>query len=500
MAVGLAAGAAHAEGTGNDLLPDIPLGAHAVRLEVVADVGPSAVIDITNAGDGSGRLFLVSPGGTIRVLSEGSVQAMPFLDAPADPKERGMSSLAFDPNYASNGKLYLITGEATPNPAIPDYVPPQIDTNSAFDNVLVEYRVDPNDLDRADPSSRRELLRVRQPHRDHKMNDLAFDADGLLYIAMGDGGGTLFGSPEQFQTNAQQTDNPYGTVLRIDVSAVGPNGRYIIPSDNPFFDPNDPAFGLGANVPEIFAWGLRNPWRISVDRLTGKVYTGVNGHRTIEHIVRVETGRNYGWAVKEGSFLWDPISGEATLDPDPDPSFTPPLAEYDHNGTRQAFGSAIGGFVYRGAQIPALYGRYVFLDFVAGELISMDPNSGALELLPVDPNGVQPMIRSGITWGEDEQGELYVGRITGEVLKLVSVVLCGDLDGDRDRDGSDVDLLRAHLANPPAGLSGAALSRCSVIGDASSCDVADLAVLRRVCAGLGPGPGQICEGATAPSG
>jgi len=403
-------------GDGNDLLPDIPVGGESVMLESLFDIGSNLVTDITNAGDGSNRLFIVSPNGVIRIYQNGVLLPTPFLNVPASPPNYAMSGLAFHPDYATNGKLYVITGEAIPNSETPHYSPPQDDNlTSAFDNILVEYQVDAVNPDLVDTSTRRELLRVRQPNGGHNMNDLAFGGDGYLYIALGDGGATPFGTPTPYHTNAQQTDNPYGSILRIDVDAIGQNGRYAIPSDNPFSD------GVDGNVPEIFAWGFRNPWRLSSDRLTGEIYTASNGDITIESIYRVELGKNYGWDIKEGSFLWDPVTGNASIDPSPDPAFTDPLGEYDHNGTTMAFGSVIGGFVYRGSALPALFGKYLFSDYVAGQLAIMDINTGILQLVPVDPGGAQLIPELDITWGEDEDGELYIGRASGEVLKVVPV-------------------------------------------------------------------------------
>jgi glucose/arabinose dehydrogenase len=402
---------AAAGGDGNDLIPDLPADPRSVTLTVVADVGPEIVIDVTSAGDGSGRLFLVSPDGVIRILKNGQVLGTPFLNAPASPPDRAMSGLAFHPDFPANRKFYVITGEAVPNGSTPHYSAPQDDEDSAFDNVLVEYRVSLQNPDIADPSTRRELLRVHQAHRLHNMNDLCFGGDGFLYIAMGDGGTTRDGTPTHYNTNAPQTTNPFGKVLRIDVDELGTNGRYRIPPDNPFAD------GAAGNLPEIFAWGLRNPWRISADRITGEIYTGVNGDVTIEQIYRVQLGENYGWDSHEGSYLWNPITGEATVDPSPDPELTPPLAEYDHNNS-QPFGSAIGGYVYRGAAMSQFRGTYLFHDWVAAELIAMDPATGALSIVAVDPDGASLRPSYDICWGEDDAGELYIGRADGLVLKL----------------------------------------------------------------------------------
>ncbi|MGH7342874.1 MAG: PQQ-dependent sugar dehydrogenase, partial [Candidatus Rokuibacteriota bacterium] len=340
---------ARAVGDGNNLLPDIPAGPSTVRLRLLADVGADAIMDIANAGDGTRRLFLVSPRGVIRIFQNGALLGGFFLNEPASPTGSAMSSLAFHPLYASNRKLYVITGEDVPNGSTPHYSPPQNDTGTAFDNIVVEYLVQSGNPNAVDTTTRRELLRMHKPEDAHNVNDLVFAPSGMghLLIATGDGGLTRTGTPTQYQTNAQPTTLPYGKFLRIDVDSIGPNGRYAIPPDNPF------ASGAGGNVPEIYAWGVRNPWRITRDRLTGTIYSGVNGDFTIEQVYRVELGRNPGWATNEGSFLWDPVTGNASVDPDPlNPPFTPPLAQYDHNGTTQAFGSVIGGYVYRGARMP----------------------------------------------------------------------------------------------------------------------------------------------------
>lgn len=430
---------ATAAGSGNDLLPDPQFGSLQVRLDLVTTIPGSSVIDIAGAGDGSGRLFLVAPSGQIRIYQGGSLLGAPFLDAPASPPDRAMSSVAFHPDFVANGKVYVVSGEAVPNGTTPHYSAPQDDSPSAFDNILCEYLVDPLDPNQIDPTTRRELLRVHQSHRLHNMSDLAFGADGTLYVGMGDGGQTGLGVPTPHQTTAQQLDNPFGAILRLDVDAIGPNGRYAIPPTNPF--PN------GA-VPEIFAWGMRNPWRLSVDRLTGEVYTGVNGDITVEQVIRVQNGANYGWPIREGSFLWNPLTSEATVDPNPDPAITAPLAEYDHNWLTRAHGSIIGGSVYRGTQIPGLIGRYVFLDWLAGDLFIVDLTSGVVERVSVDSGGVQLTPTDAITWGEDDDGELYIGTSSGMVLRVVGVDVAfvrGDANGDGAVNLADVVLTLAYL-------------------------------------------------------
>lgn len=416
-------------GTGNDLLPDVPVGPDAVRLEVVASISPNRIIDIESPQDGSGRLFLVSPQGVIRILDGGVILPTPFLTEPATPTDRGMPTMAFHPDFGTNGKLYVVVGEPTgPNP---HYTAPQNDTSTAFDNVLYEYMVDAANPNVVDPASKRELLRVHQPQRFHNMNDLVFGDDGYLYIAMGDGGNTRTGSPTQYQVNAQDTSNPHGSVLRIDVDSIGSNGRYEIPGDNPF--------ATGA-VPEIYAWGLRNPWRMTKDSLTGEIYTGVNGDFTIEWVVRVGLGENYGWPTVEGSFLWDPISGNANVNPSPDPLITLPIAEYDHNWTTESYGSIIGGYVYRGSALPELVGKYMFHDWLSAEMMSMDTGTGSLELV-TQVGGVVLAPGSQTAWGQDEAGELYVGSNNGQLLKLMPVTQDfrrGDCNDDGTLNLADV--------------------------------------------------------------
>ena len=411
----LGATAAFAVGSGNDLLPDIPQGTASVQLELVADTGSTPVTDIANAGDGSGRVFVVNAEGVVRIIdSSDTLLPTPFLNAPGQPSDRAMTSVAFHPDYATNGKLYVITGEAIPNGETPHYSAPQNDEGTAHDNLLVEYQVDAGNPNLVDVSTRRELLRIHQATKVHNMNDMTFGTDGFLYIAVGDGGNSRTGAPTNHNENAQLTTNPFGSVLRIDVDSLGTNGRYAIPVSNPF------SSGAGGNVPEIFAWGFRNPWRIATDPATGDIYVANNGDLTIETLVRVENGKNYGWDVKEGSFLYNDVTGEATVDPSPDPQYTNPFAEYDHNGTVQAFGSNIGIGVNRSTHYPGLIGRYLFTDWVAAELVAMDLVTGELELVSIAAGGQQLSPTREITGGQDESGRAYLGRTNGEVVRLVA--------------------------------------------------------------------------------
>jgi hypothetical protein len=377
-----------------------------VRLAIVANVG-STVIDIANAGDGSGRLFFVRRTGGARVR-ERALLGTPFQRA-AYPPDRAMSSLAFHPEYATNGKLYLITGEATPNPFPKDFVPPQVDSDTPYDNVLVEYLVSGANPDQVNAASRRELLRIHQPNQDMDVNDLAFARNGAawnLLIAAGDGGHTRSGSPTHYETNAQLTTNPYGKFLRIDVDQIGPNGKYAIPPDNPF------ASGAGGTVREIFAWGVRNPWRIAVDRLTGESTRASTATSRSSGSAR-ERNRNYGWwCVRAASGI---RSGNASVDR----SRIPRSRCRSRSGTttaRRRRGSVISGPVYRGQRraCPTCTGSCCCSTGSRGDAgdehrdrrarARRDRSAGALLQAFTD-----------ITFGEDELGEAYIGGLDGRV-------------------------------------------------------------------------------------
>lgn len=435
-------------GDGNDLLPDIPVGSQSIRMEPVTDVGAPMGEILWAPGDPD-RMFLCTTNGFIRIYEGGALLPTPFLETPVAPLNRAMYGFAFHPDYATNGRLYVITGEALPNPSTPHYLPPQDLSLSAYDAIVFEYQVDATDPNRVDESTRRELLRIRQPQREHNINHLRFGEDGYLYLAVGDGGATRSGTPTPYQNNAMDLTNPYGSILRIDVDTLGTNGRYGIPSTNP-----RPA---GA-VPELFAWGLRNVWRITGDRMSDAIYLADNGDFTIERLYLLESGANYGWPTVEGSFLWDPVTGDATVDPSPDPTFVYPIAEYDHNTDQGAFGSIIGGPVYRGSEIPGLYGRLIAFDWVAGAFLSFDPITQVLEQVSQDPTGSIVGPNTGITFGESPSGELYLGTLGGEVWRLTgtpttpSVFRRADCNGDQSTSLADVVCILGELfqSNPVA--------------------------------------------------
>lgn len=347
-----------------------------IGLRLVAD-GLDRPLAITHAGDGSGRLFIVEQVGRIRVLDGSALAPTPFLDITplvSCCQERGLLGLAFHPDYEVNGQFYV------------NY------TDRSGDTRIVRYIVTP-DPSLADPGSATVLLAIEQPFANHNGGQLAFGPDGYLFIAVGDGGSG--GDPFD---NGQNGFSLLGKILRLDVDAGTP---YAIPVDNPFrFDP-------GARD-EVWATGLRNPWRFSFDRLTGDLFIADVGQNAWEEVnfepVTSAGGNNYGWRRMEGSHCFDPSAGCA------EERFVLPILEYSH-----AEGCSVtGGFRYRGSQIPELFGIYVFGDFCSGRIWSATVDEAGLwtrsELL-----GTSLAISS---FGEDEAGELYVVDLGGAVYRF----------------------------------------------------------------------------------
>ncbi len=328
---------------------------------------------------GDERLFVVEKVGTIRVVREGQVLDEPFLDIRdlvSDGSEQGLLSVAFHPAFATNGRFFV------------NY------TDRAGDTQVVEYRVSA-DPDRADPAPVRTILGLDQPFANHNGGLLVFGPDGMLYVGLGDGGSA--GDP---QGNGQNTGTLLGSLLRIDVDGGAP---YAIPPDNPFV-------GQAGARGEIWAYGLRNPWRYSFDRGTGDLYIADVGQNDLEE-VNAEPGDggglNYGWNVMEGT--------ECFRSDDCDPSgLTLPVLEYDHGDGC----SITGGFVYRGAAIPDLAGLYLFSDFCSGFVRSFRMAGGeAVEERrwpELEPNG------SVTSFGEDADGELYILTREGSVFQIVA--------------------------------------------------------------------------------
>ncbi len=332
-------------------------------------------VGLAHAGDGSGRIFILEQPGLIRILENGTIKETPFLDIRArvgdDENEQGLLGIAFHPNYPQNGYFFL------------NY------TDTAGDTVIARYRVsaDPNI---ADPATETRLLGVRQPFANHNGGGLAFGPDGCLYIGLGDGG-----AADDPQGNAQDLKTHLGKMLRLDVDTSAP---YSIPPGNPFPE---------SKKPEIWAYGLRNPWRFAFDRLTGDLYIGDVGQNKWEEIdflpANSPGGANFGWDYREGfhEFEGNPPASLA---------LTEPVAEYG----RDDGCSVTGGEVYRGRSLPAWYGVYLYGDFCSGRVWGLlrgeDGVWQTAQLFKLDTNIS--------AFGLDETGEIYLLDLGGSVYLL----------------------------------------------------------------------------------
>ena len=339
-------------------------------------------LGLFHAGDGSNRVFVVEQIGTILVIENGQVLAEPFLDISSllpdgvysgIYTEQGLLGLAFHPNYRENGIFFV------------SY------TNRQGDSVLARYHVSADDPNRADPSSATILLTVDQPFEDHNGGNIVFGPDGYLYMGFGDGG-----RPAEPNYNSQEPGLYLGKMLRLDVNAE----TYRVPDDNPFLD--DPAY-----VPEAWATGLRNPWRFSFDRATGDLYIADVGQWHYEEVnfqpASSKGGENYGWSAFEASHPY--LEDETVLG-----KHTPPILEYGH----EAGLSITGGYVYRGPTLTELNGLYFYGDYVNGLVwIAYRDDEGNWQSETFMDT---PFVIS--SFGEDEQGELYLVDYKGAVYRL----------------------------------------------------------------------------------
>lgn len=362
------------------VLPILPAQVSAQEIAVVPVIsGLERPTTITHAGDGSGRLFVLEQAGRVRIFANGQLLAAPFLDISAQVGccgERGLLGIAFHPQYASNGLFYL------------NY------SNNSGATVISRWQVSA-DVNSALPGSESVLLTIAQPFSNHNGGQLAFGPDGYLYIGLGDGGGG--GDP---QNNAQDRQALLGKMLRLDVDSGSP---YSIPASNPFAADD-------FTRDEIWALGLRNPYRYSFDRLTGELYIADVGQDAIEEVNRQTAsstgGENYGWRLMEGDNCFNPASNCN------DGSLTLPAFQYSHGQGRC---SITGGYVYRGSALSGLQGNYIYGDFCSGEIFmaSQSGSSWSQEIL-------QDTNLQISSFGEDEAGELYVASISGQVSKLVA--------------------------------------------------------------------------------
>ena len=351
-----------------------------IALEPVVG-GLRSPLAVTHAGDGSGRIFVAEQDGAIRIVRDGQLVERRFLDISdrvSAGGERGLLGIAFHPDFPSDPRVFA------------NYT----DTNG--DTRVSSFALDPADPDRADAASEVRMVFIEQPYPNHNGGALAFGPDGFLYIATGDGGSG--GDPHD---NGQSLDTLLGKILRIDVDGTDGDQRYAIPADNPF---------ISTGAPEIFAYGMRNPWRMSFDRVTGDLWIGDVGQGAWEEIdvIRAGTsGQNFGWNRMEGAHCFRPAEGcdESGL--------VLPVSEYG----RDLGSTVIGGGVYRGSSRAGLAGGYVFADFGSGNVFAIDAAGDG----PVAPTVVLESNASISSFGEDEAGELYATDLsTGELLHVVA--------------------------------------------------------------------------------
>jgi glucose/sorbosone dehydrogenase len=354
-------------------------------------------VHVTHAGDGSGRLFVVEQRGRIRILNGGVPLATPFLDIVSRVTccgEMGLLSVAFPPGYAGKGYFYV------------DYT---TTINNQLKSVVARYHLTGNP-DVADPNSEEVVLTVDQPFANHNGGQLAFGPDGFLYVSLGDGGSA--GDPGN---RAQNPGELLGKILRIDVeSGVAP---YAVPSTNPFV-------GVAGYRPEIWALGLRNPWRLSFDRLKGDLWIGDVGQGAWEEIdfqpAASIGGENYGWRVMEGAHCFNPSTGCNQT------GLVLPVAEYSHG----VGCSVTGGMVHRNAAEAALDGIYFFGDYCSGRIWGLRPAGPGwqVKLLLDSPFNIS-------SFGEDEAGRLYLADLaSGTVYRLRRGIAPADFNGDGTSD------------------------------------------------------------------
>ena len=353
-----------------------PVVAHPLIALQPVVTGLANPVQITNAGDGSGRLFVVEQRGRIRIAKDGELAEMPFLDIRdlvSCCDERGLLSVAFPPGFATSGSFYV------------NY------TDLAGDTVIARFQVPAGTPDVADRDSGEVLLTIPQPYPNHNGGQIAFGPhDGYLYVGMGDGGDA--GDPHD---NGQRPDSLLGKILRLDVE--GAVATYAVPPSNPFTQTT-------TYRGEIWAMGLRNPWRFSFDRDTGDLYIGDVGQYTWEEVdfqpATSAGGENYGWRQMEGKHCYKP----ANCDPS---GLTLPISEYSHG-----LGCAVtGGYVYRGQDAVDLQGWYLYGDYCTGRIWGLKTGQSGWQS--------EELLRPSIlisSFGEDETGELYVADYRGGII------------------------------------------------------------------------------------
>lgn len=354
---------------------------------VFAQISFSSPVAMMQAPGDDTRWYVVEQSGVVRVFNNNVNVASSsiYLDINArvdsTANEAGLLGMAFHPDFQNNGQMFLSYTRGGP-----------------LTSVVSRFTVDLN-TGLPDPGSEFVVLTVPQPFGNHNGGNIAFAPDGYLYMGFGDGGSG--GDPEE---NGQDTRNILGAIVRVDVDGVAP---YAVPDDNPFAGNTDCMAGFGTmDCPEIYAWGLRNPWRFSFDLQNGDLWVGDVGQGSWEEVDRIELGLNYGWDEREGAHCFEPANGCSLNNVDP-------ITEYDHSVGQ----SITGGYVYRGTQNPSLQGTYVFGDFVSGRIwgIPADSQQGVAPAELLDTSlGIA-------SFAQSPDGEIYVIDYgTGEIHQIVA--------------------------------------------------------------------------------
>lgn len=366
--------------------------AQQIEIELFAS-GISNPVNIQNAGDS--RLFVLDRDGLIHIINEkGIINDLPFLDIISQVSdgqdERGLLGLAFHPNYSSNGYFYV------------NYV------NKNSETIISRFSRSDSNRQLADQKSELILITLPQPYSNHNGGALVFDPKGFLLIALGDGGGG--GDP---QNRSQNLNTFFGKILRIDVDHPQNDKPYGIPEDNPYIDQPDA-------LDEVWASGLRNPWRLTIDKATNDMWIADVGQENYEEINKVsasDSGLNFGWRCFEGNYEYD-LSKCAD-----DNAFTFPVAEYSHNNSGLFKCSITGGYRYRGTAQPSLSGIYFFADYCSSEIGMLKQSDGGWSMIFSEAF----KDNNWATFGEDINGELYIADISsGSIYKIKEKTLGTD--------------------------------------------------------------------------
>jgi quinoprotein glucose dehydrogenase len=360
-------------------MPDTPLAVKAVR--AFPELKFNRPVLLTNAGDGSNRIFVAQQQGKIFVFPNNPDVDEPDLFLDWEKKtiykneefEEGVLGLAFHPKFKTNGEFFMYYTE-----------PPHI-------SVISRFKVSKSDPNKADPASEEQILRIPQPYWNHNGGTICFGPDGYLYIGLGDGG-----AGNDPHKNGQNPKTMLGKILRIDVDHKDEKKNYAVPKDNPWV--SEP----GAAT-EAYAMGIRNTWRMSFDRKTGTLWQADVGQDLWEEINLITKGGNYGWNLREGMHKFKEGS-------DAKPELIEPIWEYHHTVGK----SITGGVVYRGKKVPKLEGCYLYGDFVSGKLWGLKYDEKAKKV--VANYLLQGDNLPVMTYGEDESGEVYFTTTFGQIF------------------------------------------------------------------------------------